>query len=222
MMTAENENAMILNAVKPILDFLAAAFGQHKAVLYEVDARNNSSRAILSNSPLISEGDGLGPIGRQVLANSDRGYHYLIHMGGDEDADSSEKTSYYLIRNSKRAVIGMIMIVYETDYMLKMKRHLDQLLGYERIDNRPVEFNDLYHELESEDFSLGKYASDIISGKISETAIPAERMTMDEKALILRALDALEIFNLKGAVKEAANQLMISPATLYRLLKRKQ
>lgn len=220
-MTTENEDVIILNAIKPILDFLSAAFGQHKAVLYEIDELNSASRAILSNSPLVSEGDELGPIGRQVLANSGKGYHYLIHMNDDEDKDSPEKTSYYLIRNSRRIVIGMIMIVYETDYMLKMKRHLDQLLGYERIDNRPVEFNDLYHELESENFSLGKYASDIIGSKIAETAIPVERMTMDEKALILCGLDALEIFNLKGAVKEAANQLMISPATLYRLLKRK-
>lgn len=203
-----------------MLDFLSATYGSQKIVLYSVDQQMNSGTAILSKCPEISVGDELGSIGKQVLFNSKKGYNYLIHVGNDEESETREKICYYLIRDSSQAVIGILMTTIEIDYLIKLKKNLDQMLGYESIENRPVEFNDLYHELETDSFSLSKYAADIISNIIAESQMPIQRMTMDEKAQIVHRLDKLEIFNLKGAAKEATSQLLISPATLYRLLKR--
>ena len=219
-MSDPEEYRGIIDAFKPLLDFLSATFGPQKSVLYEVDPKTGDSRAVLSKLPEVLPGDKLGHVGNQVLLNSKRGYNYLINAENNGTSDVQEKTSYFLIRDKKQDVIGILMVVLEIGHLLTFKQTLDQVLGFEPIDDRPMEFNDLYHELESENFSLSKHAADIIGSVIAETSIPVQRMTMDEKAQILHRLNKLEIFKLKGSTKEATNQLMISQATLYRLLKR--
>ena len=221
-MLGSEEHRGIIDAFKPLMDYLSATFGPQKSVLYEVDPETGDSRAVLSKLPEVLPGDKLGNVGTQVLLNSDKGYNYLINAEINGGEGIQEKISYFLIRDKKQQVIGVLMIVLEIGHLLTFKLMLDQVLGFEPIDDRPMEFNDLYHELESENFSLSKYAADIIGSVIAETSIPVQRMTMDEKAQILYRLNELEIFKLKGSTKEATSQLMISQATLYRLLKREE
>jgi len=220
LMSDNNGQVDIINAFKPLLEFLVATFGLQKSVLYEIDPQTGTSRAVLSKLPKVRLGDELGPIGKQVVINSKKGYHYLINADNNEETDAQEKISYFMIRNAESEVIGVLMIVLEIGHLITLKRSLDLMLGFTPIDNRPVEFNDLYHELETENFSLTKHVSEIVNSVISEHEIPIQRMTMEEKAQILYKLDEMEIFNLKGAVKEVTAQLMISQATLYRLLRR--
>jgi len=221
-MSNVNENSGIVGAFSPMLDFLTATFGPQKSVLYEIDPNTGASRAILSKLPGINPGDELGPIGKQVLANSKKGYHYLIHSDKNEETKEPEKLSYFLIRNQQQEVIGILMVAFEIRHLLTIKNTIDQVLGFAPIENRPLEFNDFYHELENGSFSLSSYAANVIGSIIAEYPIPVQRMTMDEKAQIVNRLDKMEIFKLKGSVKEATNQLMISQATLYRLFKREE
>jgi len=54
---------------------------------------------------------------------------------------------------------------------------------------------------------------------IRETELPVDRMTNEERQSVISKLDELEIFKIKGAISETANQLKISIASMYRLLK---
>jgi len=214
------ENDQILTSYKFLLDFLVAAYGQQDIILYEIDAEQSGGKVIAStNKRLI--GKELGPIEKRVLENSKKGYHYLINAGDTQDLNGMQKKkSYFLIRNSANDVIGILLVSFDIDFMLKAKHVLDQLLGFKELNNRPIEHNDLYYELEMDAFSIGKYANDIIKTVIDEFEIPVERMTMDEKAEIISKLDKMEVFNIKGTVRAAANHLKISTATIYRLMKR--
>ena len=221
-MSSSYEDTGIVGAFKPILDFLAATFGPQKSVLYEVDPKTGASRAVLSKLPGIRPGDELGHIGKQVLSNSTKGYHYLIHSDKREETKEPEKISYFLIRNREQEVIGILMVAFEIRHLLALKNTVDQVLGFAPIENRPLEFNDFYHELEDGSFSLGNYVANVIGSIIAEYPIPVQRMSMEEKAKIVHRLEKMEIFKVKGSVKEATNQLMISQASLYRLFKREE
>ena len=48
--------------------------------------------------------------------------------------------------------------------------------------------------------------------------IPANRLTQDEKIEIIKKLDGISIFRLKGAISSVADKLTISEASVYRYL----
>lgn len=53
---------------------------------------------------------------------------------------------------------------------------------------------------------------------VTGSALPPDRLTMDEKILIVEDLQQAGIFYMKGAVSEVATQLGSSEATIYRYL----
>lgn len=63
---------------------------------------------------------------------------------------------------------------------------------------------------------------DMIAGAmpdyITENGIPSDRLTQDEKILIVKQLNEKGIFLIKGAVSEVALKLNCSDATIYRYL----
>lgn len=53
---------------------------------------------------------------------------------------------------------------------------------------------------------------------VTGSALPPDRLTMDEKVRIVEDLQQAGIFYMKGAVSEVAAQLGSSEATIYRYL----
>ena len=53
---------------------------------------------------------------------------------------------------------------------------------------------------------------------VTGSALPPDRLTMDEKIRIVEDLQQAGIFYMKGAVSEVATQLGSSEATIYRYL----
>jgi|GEM_PF-1318432 len=221
MKPEEYENESLLASYRKFAEFLVSVYGQRNSiVIFKTDPGTGNGSVIYSNTEEYKENDKLGELAKKVLSGSHKGYNYLINISDEtEDTAYSKKSSYFLIRNSKLEVIGIFWVFFEVDYLFKAKKTIDQILGFEMINNRPREYNDLYYELENDEFSITKYASGIIASVISEYAIPAERLTIDEKGDILRKLEKMDIFHIKGSVQEAAQQLMISTPTIYRIMK---
>lgn len=215
------ENNAILASYQNLLEFLIGSYGEGEIVLFRVDSSGEGGAVMATRNSDAQVGDEMGPIAKRILAGSTKGYHYLINANLGENGDKNQrKYCYYFIRNSKDRIIGMLLLVLELDYLIKMKQQLDRLLGYEAVNESPQERNDLYHELETEDFSISRYAQSIIRGVIEECGVPVEDMSMEDKAAVVHKLDRMEAFHIKGSVKEAAQQLQISIATIYRLMKR--
>lgn len=211
----------MLESYQNLIDFLIGVYGSFsEIVLFQVDRDMKGARVLKAKNSDYRAGDEIGPIGKRILASSGKGYNYLINLNNESDPEEQRKLSYFVIRDPAGKVIGLLLITFKTGSMLLTKRMFDQILGFEAVNENPQEYNDFYHELETSDFSISKYTKTIISNIIAESEIPVECMTMADKGEIIRRLEAMEVFHIKSSVKEAAQQLMISVPTVYRLMKK--
>ena len=80
---------------------------------------------------------------------------------------------------------------------------------------------DIYGPSQPKMFGVEGYLPDAVQDAITDvtgSALPPDRLTMDEKIRIVEDLQQAGIFYMKGAVSEVAAQLGSSEATIYRYL----
>ena len=194
------ENKAILDSYVNFLDFFAEMFGQQcEMVLHSVDGEKKSIIAIRNNNITGRKvGDETTELGTKILLNM--------------------KQNKYIF-NSHQDIIGIMCIIFDITLLLEAKNTLDAFLGMNISGINHVVHTDMNEVLDNENFCISKYSSDIIAEVIRETELPVDRMTNEERQSVISKLDELEIFKIKGAISETANQLKISIASMYRLLK---
>lgn len=214
------ENKAILNSYINFVDFIADMFGEQcEVVLHSVDGEKRSIIAIRNNNITGRKvGDEATELGSKILLNMKQN-KYTVYTKLEEKLKKNLKISSYYIFNTHQELIGIMCIIIDITMYLQAKNFLDTFLGSDTPGINKVIHMDMNEVLENDNFSISKYSSDIIAEVIKEIEIPVERMTNEERQAVINKLDELEIFRIKGAISETANQLKISIASMYRLLK---
>ena len=214
------ENKAILDSYINFLDFFADMFGDScEVVLHSVDGEKKSIIAIRNN--IITKrklGDEATELGKKILLNMKEN-KYIFNTQLEEKLKKKIKISSYYIFNSQQDIIGIMCIIFDVTFHVEARNMLDNFLGINNRGISQINHTDISEVLENENFSISKYSSNVIAEVIRETEIPVERMTNEERQSVINKLDELEIFRIKGAISETANQLKISIASMYRLLK---
>ena len=76
----------------------------------------------------------------------------------------------------------------------------------------------LPHTIESFHNSIDAVAGDAVNRELARLGVTADRLTPDERIQIIASLETGGIFLLKGAVKDVADALHCSQASVYRYL----
>ncbi|MDD9301554.1 MAG: PAS domain-containing protein [Desulfobacter sp.] len=203
----------------PIVKFLAEALGpQFEIVLHDLKNIDQSIVAIENNQ--ISERVVGGPATDLLLKLLKKGSttldtDFITNYQGCSKNGKNVKGSTLLIKDDNNKVIGALCINLDISAFVQTRNELDKLINLPTGGDRQKNVEPISEKL---DHSIEDLTSDAIKTILVETNIPPERMSLEEKMQIIKALNQKGIFLLKGAVSEIAKHLKTSEPTIYRYL----
>ena len=204
-----------------LVNFLGKVMGQdYEIVLHDLTNMDNSVVAVANGhvsgrklgSPMNENGL------RLIKSEAWKEHQEFIRYRG-----YSKKTDRLLcftrfVMNEAGEPIGMLCINYDYDANQKL---LDRLAGQLGIAALPDEVeSEKIFQKDTEKFpdSMEEVVYAICNNVMAEVAVPADRLSQEEKIAIVEKLDAKGVFLFKGAVSLVAGRLQTSEATIYRYL----
>ncbi len=203
----------------PIVKFLAEALGpQFEIILHDLKNLDQSIVAIENNQ--ISKRVQGGPATDLLLKLMKKGSDildkdFITNYQGCSKSGKAVKGSTLLIKDDNNEVLGALCINIDISSFVQTRNELDKLINLSPEGDRQ---NDIETVSEKLDHSIEDLTFDAIKTILMETNIPPERMSLEEKMQIIKALNQKGIFLLKGAVSEIAKHLKTSEPTIYRYL----
>lgn len=197
-----------------LVDFLAEVLGSDtEVVLHDVEDMERSVVAIRNGH---ISGRRIGsPATNVVLKIIKEGkaskIEFLANYRGLAADGRALRSSTFLLHDDHRDLIGILCINIDTRKFEQFRDYLDNFiqLRAEKGDNATVErFPGSVEEL----------AFDSIETIVSEAGVSPQRMSQDEKIMIVRRLNEGGVFLLKGAISRVAARLGVSEPTVYRYL----
>jgi len=197
----------VLLALRPVVDGLAATFGQHcEVVLHDYRKPDASVVAIAGAVTDRHEGGAMSEIGLEVLAQGDAAQDRLNYLTRTSDGRTI-KSSTMVLRDDDGHVFGALCVNLDVTALRLATAALNALIG----DTEPAAstvttvFSDDIAEivrtvLEQEEQRLGR---------------PLQYDTKAGRLEIIRALHSRGVFRLPKALQEVAEVLRVSRSTLY-------
>ena len=223
------ENGSIINYIK-LTEFLGMVLGpDFEVVLHDISEQDTSIIAI-ANGHISGRtiGEPLTDFARQKI--EERAYDtedsIINYPGIVTDKQNIIRSSIFFIKDQHGTLQGLLCVNYDDS---RHRALIDKLLKFRHPDSY-VESNFVYNVekasaepkpsfvLESFQESASTVTYNTINQVVRENNVPVKRLTMEEKLSIISALDKKGVFLLKNAIKEVAEQLDCSTATLYRYI----
>lgn len=210
-----------------LTEFLGKSLGpDYEIALHDLTDKNHSIIAIVNGHISGRQvGAPLTNVALKVLI--DKSYltqDYLLHYFGVSAKGGTLRSSTFFIKQGGE-LIGMLCINFddsrfrEAELTIRRLCHPDSFVHEILGDCLPSACPaPTAPEPESFHNSIEAVASDAVNRELSRLGVTADRLTAEERAEIIASLEAGGIFLLKGAVKNAADALQCSQATVYRYL----
>lgn len=207
-----------------LTEFLGYALGpDYEVALHDLTDKDRSIIAIANNH--ISGRDVGAPLTNVALRIlRDRSYEkqdYLLHYLGVSTSGKTLRSSTMFIKQDGR-LIGMLCINFDdsrfqavSDAMLRLC-HPDHFVDTNFQADESA--SDSLTPAERFHNSIHGVATDAVLRELDRRGITADRLSADERVQIISALDSEGIFLLKGAVKDVAEAMGCSQASVYRYL----
>lgn len=220
-------NPLLLPYMK-LPEFLGNALGpDYEVALHDLTDKNHSIVAIANG--YVSGREVGAPLTNMALSILKKGWHeradYLLHYSG-MSATGKELRSNTMFIKHEGELIGMLCINFnDSRYRAMGERimslcHPDLFLAQplpipaQLVEKEPA----LDPEPEVFSNSTAAVALDAIQHELDRLGVTAERLTSDERLEIIAILEDNGIFLLKGTVKDVAEGLRCSKASVYRYL----
>ena len=193
-----------LEPYRTLVSFLGEALGpDYEVVLHDLTSEEGTIAAIVNNN--ISGRTEGAPLSNMAL----RFIHgkvyekqpYVAGYQGASQAKGRLRSSTMFIKDGSE-LIGMLCINFDAAKYSRMAQELLALCGA--------------HQEPGPTLGVENFVSSLPDA--AGSALPPDRLTMDEKIRIVEDLQQAGIFYMKGAVSEVAAQLGSSEATVYRYL----
>ena len=218
----------LLQQFSKLTEFLGRALGpDYEVALHDLTDKDCSIVAIANNHISGREiGAPLTNVALKIIA--DRSYltsDYRVHYRGVSADGKMLRSSTFFIKDETGALIGMLCINFDDS---RYKALSDSILGLCHPDTF-VETNFLFDEQrlatqllpeepESFQHTPRGVAGSEVANVLRDLNVAADRLTQDEKMEVVGVLESRGVFLLKGAVKDVAEALCCSPASVYRYL----
>jgi len=221
----EIPNPLLLPYVK-LTEFLGRALGSsYEVALHDLTNKERSIIAIANNHISRREiGAPLTNIALSIL--KDKSYEtsdYRLNYYGVAINGKPLRSNTLFIKDNGR-LIGMLCINFDDSQFRAVS---SQIMGLCHPDFFVEDFVSQFgpravpaEQRMPEKFgnSAEAVAADAVSGELELLGVTAERLTSNERLQILTKLESDGIFLLKGAVKDVAEGLCCSQASIYRYL----
>lgn len=232
------EDQLIMNQYIKITEFMGRLLGRdYEIVLHDLLDKDHSIVAIANN--YISGREVGGPLTNVALQIiSDKSYmtqDYRTHYSGISRDGRRLASSTLFIKNSSGELIGLLCVNFDgsryqelSDKLLELRivdPYIDSNFQYNEDLAEPRHFpgNDNRITLPEESVETFYNSTDDVTKEAAQQAmadlgIVSDRLTSDEKIAIVEKMNSRGAFLLKGAVKDTAEALDCSQATVYRYL----
>ena len=222
-------NPLLQHYIK-LTEFLGQALGpDYEVALHDLTDKNRSIIAIANNHVSGREvGAPLTNVALKILM--DKSYEsqdYRLHYCGVSAAGKTLRSSTLFIKQNGR-LIGMLCINFDdsrfqaaSESILRLC-HPDSFVEDHCQPANTQGGSDAARAVpattESFHNSIDAVAGDAVGRELARLGVTADRLTPDERIQIISSLEAGGIFLLKGAVKDVADALHCSQASVYRYL----
>ena len=223
-------NSLLQHYVK-LTEFLGQALGpDYEVALHDLTDKNRSIIAIANNHVSGREvGAPLTNVALQILM--DKSYEtqdYRLHYCGVSAEGKALRSSTLFIKQNGK-LIGMLCINFDDSRYQSLSKNIMQLCHPDNFVDENFSFSDARtvsreaapapaHPIESFHNSIDAVAGDAVGRELARLGVTADRLTPDERIQIIASLESGGIFLLKGAVKDVADALHCSQASVYRYL----
>lgn len=222
-------NPLLQHYIK-LTEFLGHALGpDYEVALHDLTDKNRSIIAIANNHVSGREvGAPLTNVALKILM--DKSYEtqdYRLHYCGVSAAGKTLRSSTLFIKQNGR-LIGMLCINFDDS---RYQAASESILRLCHPDNfvqdhcTPAQSASCAEAVQAvpattESFhnSIDAVAGDAVGRELARLGVTADRLTPDERIQIISSLETGGIFLLKGAVKDVADALHCSQASVYRYL----
>ncbi|MDO5033102.1 transcriptional regulator [Corynebacterium sp.] len=225
----------------PLVEFLGAAIGPNcELVLHDLDDPECSIVAI-ANGHISGRVVG-GPVTNFALwfmRQAEK--NHVPSLTGYKSVNSEGRacrSSSYFIRDEDGRLRGMLCINADVTELVNIEDALRRFMGEDissmpdKIDAFPPEradsvvesrptFEDAPAEAEAVEVlggSLNELLDNMLTGVLSKTDVPVDRMKSKERIEVVSQLEQDGFFLLKGGIAAAAERLGVSEPTVYRYL----
>lgn len=225
-------DSILLEHYVKLTEFLGRALGpDYEVALHDLTDKNRSIIAIANNHVSGREiGAPLTNVALQIIADkSYQSSNYRLHYRGLAGDGKMLRSSTLFIKDENDELIGLLCINFDGTRYHELS---DKLLGLCHPDAF-VETNFQFDEartraaqsapadpVERFQNTSGGVTSTAVGDVLREMNVAAERLTQEEKMAVVGELNDRGVFLLKGAVKEVAEALCCSQASVYRYLSR--
>lgn len=220
-------NPLLQHYIK-LTEFLGHALGpDYEVALHDLTDKNRSIIAIANNHVSGREvGAPLTNVALQILM--DKSYEkndYRLHYCGVSASGKTLRSSTLFIKQNGK-LIGMLCINFDDsryqavgEELLKLC-HPDSFVETTVAHSVRTPFAEQVPAPSTESFhnSIDAVAGDAVARALAALGVTADRLTPDERIQIITQLETGGIFLLKGAVKDVAEALHCSQASVYRYL----
>lgn len=202
----------------PMAAFLSAVCGEnYEVILHDVSDPESSVVAIF-NGHLSGRtaGDPMTELARRLVREEvycDRDF-VANYEGRTRDGKRFVSSTYFIKEEGE--LVGLLCVNHDLSDLMAISDHLRHLLSAFSVST-PANQSGYTEEL---DDSIPELSNTLIHNTVLRQGVPAGRMTVEEKAALIQALDRQGVFSTKGAVGEVARSLEISEPTVYRYLRR--
>lgn len=218
----------LLSHYVKLTEFLGYALGpDYEVALHDLTDKNRSIIAI-ANSHVSGRkvGAPLTNVALQVLM--DKSYEhadYRLHYRGVSVEGKTLRSSTLFIKQNGR-LIGMLCINFDDSRFQSVGAEILRLCHPDAFVDTNFQFDEERTSdaaptpITAESFhnSIDAVAGDAVARALISLGVTADRLTADERVQIIGQLEAGGIFLLKGAVKDVADALRCSQASVYRYL----
>lgn len=222
-------NPHLLQQFSKLTEFLGRALGpDYEVALHDLTDKDCSIVAIANNHISGREiGAPLTNVALKIIA--DRSYQtsdYRVHYRGMSADGKLLRSSTFFLKSETGALVGMLCINFDDS---RYKQVSDSILGLCHPDSF-VETNFSFDDQRvtvqlppSEDPESFQHTPRGVAGSevanvLRDMNVAADRLTQEEKMEVVGVLESRGVFLLKGAVKDVAEALCCSPASVYRYL----
>jgi len=208
----------IIRQYQSLVPFLGAVLGtDYEVVLHDLSSDDNKVVAI-ANSGISGRKVGAPLTNLALKFIADRTYQtkdFVVGSPGISPKGAPLLTATYFIKDGAKALIGILCINCD---MTHFNHLLDSLSGLVGLNAAAQAAPAAAPATERFQGSIKDLVRSSIDEIVARRGVPADRLTMSEKIMVVEELNRDGVFFLKGAVSEVAGYLQSSEATIYRYL----
>lgn len=214
----------ILQSYVKLTDFLSQTLGpDYEVALYDLTDENRPIIAI-ANGYISGREIGM-PLAdtERLMEENEEISNYYLHRPLTLPDGRTLRSSALLLKNGQEYV-GMLCISFDDMRYQNVSRDILNLCHPEQFVAQqfdPLQHNaiaDPKQPLRHGSRLMGSVAENAIAQELARLGITADRLTAEERMQIISVLDSNGIFLLKGAVKDVADAMQCSQASVYRYL----